>query len=80
MTEFKAGDLVRVYYSVPVGLQKLVKQIYNPAYGDQPKTVGYYIAKIVSVEVSRLCVINTANSIKHYVHPKQCRYASQAKA
>jgi hypothetical protein len=73
MKEFEIGDLVRIYYSVPSGLQNRILQIKNPTYGDDVKIVGHYIARVLNVKPHRLTVINTFNKIRHYVHPKQCR-------
>jgi hypothetical protein len=73
MSDFKAGDLIRVYYSVPVGLQSRIMQIRNPAYGENIKTVGHYFARVLHVEPYRIFAINVYNEIRHYVHPKQCR-------
>lgn len=78
MAIFRAGDIVRVYYSVPSCMQTQIKQIKNPAYGPYGKTVGHYEAKIIKVELGRLQVKNVYNEIQHYVHPKQCRLVPPA--
>lgn len=76
MTDFKPGELVKVYYSVPNGLQNRIVQIKNPIYGENMRTVGYYVASVISHEENRLFVINTYTQVRHYVHPRQCRKTS----